>query len=138
MQRMDNTMNINEKYGFTIDTPHNEKYEAVVNDLGFEDVLKCVPFDTDTLVKAYQKNHAFNTKFTTLGRWDKAAGFVETGGRIRNFPSNLKDMLREKGVTCFSPSDLVCILKCAARMAVENELEKEQNSTQLEQEETER
>lgn len=138
MQRMDNIMNINEKYGFTFDTPHNEKYETVVNDIGLEEVLKNVPFDTDTLVKAYQKDHAFNTKLTPIDKWDRSAGFVENGMHIQKFPSNLKDMLREKGITCFSPSDLVCILKCASRMAVEQELEKEQSSKKLEQEEIER
>lgn len=101
-----------------LDIPHNEKYEMIVNSIGYDDVKKCIPFSLNTLKKAYAKDENFNN--LPLREWDLAAGFI-TGmqGRCTLIRSRLTNLYWEKcKVNTFSCSDGVCILKCCARMWV--------------------
>ena len=97
-----------------LDLDHYEKYNRIVEKLGRKAVEDCVPFDVDTLKAAYKKDSAFNT--INISKWDQAAGYVCRRGEVyRAGSQRLGDIFRKAGVTCYSLSEAVCILKCAAR-----------------------
>lgn len=104
-----------------LDIPHDEKYEMIVNSIGYEDVKRCIPFSLDVLKKAYAEDKNFNN--LGIGTWDLAAGFKQAAqGRCILVRSRLTNLYWEKcKVNTFSCSDGVCILKCCARMWVEEE-----------------
>ena len=56
------------------DLPHNEKYEAIVEELGYENVKKCLPFSIDVLTEAYEYDKHFNN--LPFNKWDLAGGFI--------------------------------------------------------------
>ena len=105
-------------------TYDNDTYDAyyknVVNTLGFDQVRACIPFSDDDLRNAYAEDKSFNTQSTPIKKWDEAAGFTEKrNGDITIYSSSLQALLRKAGVKNVVPAQLVCILKAAARMAVE-------------------
>lgn len=97
-----------------LDIPHDEKYEAIVNALGYEDVKQCIPYSLDILKKEFKKDRHMNG--TGMRKWDNAAGFICEYGTAKYIGSRLTALYRRIGVDTFSPSDGVCILKCCARM----------------------
>ncbi len=101
-----------------------EYYKNVVTTLGLENIRPIIPFSKEELVEAYAINTSFNTNNTPIRKWDKAAGFYENpkSGIITVFGSGLIDLLRKEGVSSYAPSQLVCILKEAAKMIVEEEI----------------
>ena len=118
------TVNIDKKLGLDFktkwDLSHSEYYQRVINLLGYDKVKECVPFDLDTLVKAYEKDHAFNN--LKLSTWDYAGGFhvYQTRYEEKVVPVNsrLRYLLKEAGINHYSCSEGVCILKECARMMV--------------------
>ena len=71
----------------------------------------------DRLKKEFEKDKHMNG--TGIGKWDIAAGFVCEYGNARYIGSRLTSLYRRIGVDTFSPSDGVCILKCCARMWIQ-------------------
>lgn len=112
-----------EKYG-----DHNkpDRYANAVADIGLENIKHMLPFTNERLVTAYMLDKNLNS--IPIKEWDAAAGFTEDhrSGKIYHYPSPLKQALYDRGINGFSPSQLVCILKEAARQIVESE--KESNS----------
>lgn len=108
-------MNLNELVGLKncnvdivtgLELSHQEKYKKIVDALGFDNVKKCLPYDLDTLKKAVKKDKHLNN--LSLKTWD------------RTTPA-LSNLYRSKGVTSWSLSQSVCVLKECARMWVEME-----------------
>lgn len=97
-----------------LDIPHDERYEAIVNAIGYEDVKQCIPYSLDRLKEEFKKDKYMNG--TGIGKWDIAAGFICQYGNAKYIGSRLTALYRRIGVDTFSPSDGVCILKCCARM----------------------
>lgn len=102
-----------------LDIPNNERYKMIVNALGYEDVKECIPFTIEQLQIAYKTDVYFNN--LPLIEWDFAAGFA-TGwrGKYNLVNSRLTYLYQTKcKVNVFSCAEGVCILKCCARMWVE-------------------
>lgn len=96
---------------------HREKWGRVINALGYEEVKCCVPFTLAEIKEALPKDKHLNN--LPLPTWDRAGGWqCERGGAYR-IPSALTPVLRNAGVTSYSPSDCVCILKETARLWAE-------------------
>lgn len=102
--------------------PHDEKYEAIVKAIGYEDVKRCIPYNLERLKKEFEKDKYMNG--TRIEEWNKAAGFICKYGNAKYVGSMLTALYRRIGVDTFSCSDGVCILKCCARMWIK-ESEKE-------------
>lgn len=104
-----------------LNIPHNERFEMIVKALGYEAVKRCIPFTVEQLKATYKNNEQFNN--LSLREWDLAAGFT-TGwqGKCNLVRSRLTNLYWEKcKVDTFSCADGVCILKCCARMWVEED-----------------
>ncbi len=110
-------MTFSEKYGDS-NVPHKEKYGNCVADLGLDRVRSCIPWTKEELTEAYKADEHFNS--LSIDLWDAAAGFRENHktGVITRLNSPLMGFLKEAGVTSWSYSELVCILKEAARQVV--------------------
>ena len=105
-----------------LDIPHDERYEAIVNAIGYEDVKRCIPYNLERLKKEFEKDRHMNG--TRIEEWDKAAGFICKYGNAMYVGSMLTALYRRIGVDTFFCSGGVCILKCCARMWIK-ESEKE-------------
>lgn len=109
------------------DTDFDVFYNAVIDRLGGVQVLaQFLPFDLKTLKKSYAIDEHFNTPLTPLSAWDRAAGWQKyTGFRqgckiTRNYNS-FQNFLLIHGITSYSPSDTVCLLKRTATRLIEME-----------------
>lgn len=115
-------MTIDEKLGTNSNTPHNEKYGALIELLGRSNVEAFIPFSTEELIKAYQKNPHFNS--IPISKWDAACGYssrIGFDGRQQYIPGgySLRQLLSTNGITCVSLAECVCLLKECARIIVE-------------------
>lgn len=102
-----------------LDIPHEERYGAIVKAIGYEDVKKCIPFSIEQLKEAYEGDKHFNN--LPMKKWDLAGGFTGWPSRADYVGSTLTRLYGRIGVDTFSCSDGVCILKCCARMWIEEE-----------------
>lgn len=106
-----------------IEMQHEEKYQAIIKAIGKKQVYTCIPFSAEQI--KHSRDPYLND--LSMKKWDMAAGYCQYtnyGTRaqdIRRFPSHLKDLLNKIGITCFSCSELVCILKTAAHMMIGEE-----------------
>lgn len=124
-------MTLNEFTGINYphESAHDEFYNAVIDKLGYENVKACVPFPVETLEKWYAKDKNLNFKMKV---WDTASGFMffynrrtQTEDVIRTW-SPLTNLLERNGITYYSNSENVSILKrCACRMVEEAGREKQ-------------
>lgn len=98
----------------------------VVKQLGIENIKPYIPYSINTLKKYFNEGDVhFNN--TNIERWDDAGGFKQIlNARTKTIEylkisSGLTNLLHRNGITCYSPSDTVCILKEAARILCEEE-----------------
>ena len=115
------TMSFSEKYEKPFKGESAEKQDklscsAAIEDLGFEELVRCLPYTLEVLQEKYKDDKHFNN--TSLKAWDLAAGFIERGRRVFLHRSTLRAMLLEKGVNVYSCSDGVHLLKSVARKLV--------------------
>lgn len=100
---------------------HSEQWGRVINALGYEDVKRCIPFTLSEIKNALQHDEYLNN--LSMSTWDAAGGWrahtTRNGQTYYQTASPLTGLLRKAGVTSFSPSDSVCILKEAARLWAE-------------------
>ena len=99
---------------------HREKWQRVVNALGYKEVKACIPYTLEQIKKALPHDEYLNN--LPMKAWDNSSGvWVDdmrgTRGTLHGAP--LLAIYRKAGVTSFSQSDGVCILKEAARMWAE-------------------
>lgn len=99
--------------------PHREKMQIIVNALGFENVVACIPYTKNQIREAIKTDEHLNN--LPIKKWDEAAGFLVSGSYVRLVGSRLTRLYASIGVDCFSLSDGVCILKEAAKMLIEKE-----------------
>lgn len=96
---------------------HSEKYQRIIKALGYEDVKKCIPYTIDQIKKALPQDKHLNN--LPIKEWDVASGVYVSnspGARPIITGSPLTVLYRKAGVTSFSQSNGVSILKEAARM----------------------
>ena len=125
-------MHLEERFNIPKDASHKEKYQAIVNGLGYQNVCRCITLTTDELKKGYQADEHFNS--ISLSKWDEMGGwggYHSKGGRFFSLIgyNPLILLLKRNRITCFSPSDSVCILKECARMIVLEKLEKKEGKS---------
>lgn len=119
-------MNIEKALGLNpmgrFDYDHSTYYSMIIDFLGYEKVKNCVPFTKEEICKAIKKDKNLNN--LPLKKWDYAGGWAVTETKYNQYvypvASYLRFLLKEKGITCYSCAEGVCILKeCARRMAEE-------------------
>lgn len=135
-------MTINEKFGFDRNTSFEEKFRTMIEYFGIENVKCLIPYDIETLKRAYAKDVHFNN--LPIATWDKASGYrFECGKCIplgKNYvfkgsePRDVRDLFILNGINVFSVSTCVSLLKQCAKMWVEEELEKEEEDMKEEKE----
>lgn len=91
----------------------------VIEKLGIENIKPYIPFGLDYLKEKLKEDvHLNNTKMVS---WNAAAGFRSVINKrtqtetIIPLHYGLPTLFVNNGITCFSPSDGVCVLKEAAR-----------------------
>jgi hypothetical protein len=77
----------------------------VVNKIGIERIKPYIPYDMETLIKSYKGDVYFNN--LSIKVWDNAA-------------EHIHHILHANGITTYSLSDRVCILKETARLLCED------------------
>lgn len=97
--------------------PYKEAVQFKINYLGYENVKKCIPFTLAEIKNALPKDEYLNN--LPISKWDKAAGFIQSGSNCNFIGSPLTNLYRQKGVNAFSCAQGVSILKECARMWAE-------------------
>ncbi len=105
-----------------LEISHEEKYTRIVNALGYEKVKRCIPFTLKEIKKALPKDEHLNN--LPIKKWDNASGIYIPYGQtsssaIQFIETPFSKVYRDAGVTSYSQSDGVCILKQCARMWAE-------------------
>lgn len=112
----DEACGIKNPHGIT----HDEKYDRYLAHIGEDAVRKYLPVPTPELVKAYITDKHFNN--IPLSKWEKAAGYPGQPNRQGEQPpvssGAFTRLLTSHGVTLFSSSECVCLLKRAAERLV--------------------
>lgn len=117
-------MTINEKLGITSFTniDHREKYGKIVELVGLDNFKRLMPEEPEVLAKKLEQD--INLNNIKLSRWDAIAGTYEL---YKQTDSELKRLLYKQGITCYSPAELVSILKEAAKEIVEEYNKEKEN-----------
>lgn len=88
---------------------HQDKYNFLIDKIGFEILKTLIKIDVEKLKKAYKKDKALNS--IKLERWNKWTEF------------GLKSLIEDKtGINYISLGECVCLLKAVARRIVKNEV----------------
>lgn len=99
---------------------HSEIYGRAIDYLGGLEVVKqYIPYDLETLKKAYKEDKHFNN--LSISKWDIMAGFLNRGANCSLVGGGIWNLYRQHKINSASCSDGVCILKEAARLRVEME-----------------
>ena len=111
------------KNRFDFQGTHEEYYGKIVEALGYDEVVSCVPYSVEVLDEKMKEDRHFNN--LPIRVWDLASGFRCVGADCFLVGSHLTALYRKHGVNCFSNSDGVCILKeCAREMVMKYREEK--------------
>ena len=94
------------------DVSFNEVYDRLVSFIGLKELIDCIPQSRQQLKEAYEKDKNFNS--IPLSNWDRWTGFEFWGAKRIDLDSPLKRLLKDKGITSYSASQLVSLLKHAA------------------------
>lgn len=103
---------------------HETYYKNAINFLGYDKIKKCVPYDINILIKSYDNgnNKYLNGNITPMKKWDIASGFNWNNNyqsaRSAMIWSELTDIYRKNGITSWSNSTGVSLLKNCALMMI--------------------
>lgn len=112
--------NIDKTTGETIS--HSEKYTRAINLLGGLDaIIPLIPFTRGEIKRALETDEHLNN--LDMKRWDRASGFICSGGTCMVVSGGIWDLYRKAGISSASNSQGVCLLKEAARQWAEREEE---------------
>ena len=95
----------------------------VIMKLGIENIKPYIPYGLDFLKTKFKEDKHFNN--TKLVSWMSSAGFRKVINNktkaedIFSLHCGLSILFMENGITCFSPSDCVSVLKETARRLCE-------------------
>ena len=124
-------MTLNAAISLTTDELYNTPYYDLMYRKieylgGIEALKRFVPYDLQTLRKAYLRDPSFNN--LSMRTWTKAAGVFSVTSRqheqlysVAWETSPFIAYLKSKGITSISPSECVSLLKCVAMFWVESE-----------------
>lgn len=112
-----------------LDTGREIKWEdymhRVIGKLGLENIRPYLPYNIEHLQERFKSDENFNN--TKLEHWETCAGMVRNINRntkvLEYIPTKdgLSAVFLRNGITCFSVSDGVCVLKEAAKILVKEE-----------------
>lgn len=108
-----------------MEIPWRDYMSRIIEKLGIENIKQHIPFDLDYLKEKLKEDVHLNN--TDLQQWDCASGFIPEINRKTKVQEwkyhhwGLGNLFVANGITCFSPSDGVCVLKEAARRLCESE-----------------
>lgn len=96
-------------------------YTELINYIGYEKLRACIPMSDTDLQEAYKKDQHFNSIPITI--WDGWTGnyAYTTRDGAQDFvrkDSAVKRLMSEAGITVFSVSECVSLLKNTARLCV--------------------
>lgn len=104
-----------------------EYMARIISKLGIDNIKPYIPFEIDMLMNCFCNGDVhFNE--TDISTWENAGGFIrkingKTGKMDYTFNNcGLGNLLVRNKITCYSPSDTVCILKEAARILCEKSI----------------
>lgn len=108
--------------GYTDLDDHQGAYNALINHIGYDRLRACIPMEDDEITEKYKKDPYLNN--VPISRWDAWTGnfaYVTKYGtqEYKRYPSTVKDLMNKVGITCFSVSECVSLLKNTARMCAE-------------------
>ena len=94
----------------------HEYMGRVIYKLGIENIKPYIPFHPEYLVVALAEDIHLNN--TDMRKWNEAAGYYvsRNGANVVYVGGGISSLFLHNGITCFSLSDGVCVLKEAARM----------------------
>jgi hypothetical protein len=92
----------------------------VIEKLGLENIKPYIPYSLSYLKEKVEEDKHLNN--TNIHRWDAAAGYSTSPFRanIDYLGTGIASLFVRNGITCFSLSDGVCVLKEAARRLCED------------------
>lgn len=101
---------------------HKDKYRRVITKLGGVEAVK--PYLPCSLYEIKEALNAGDEHLNSirLARWDRAAGYSAPFGSCNNMSHGeygVQRLLYSKGCTCYSCSEIVCLLKETARWLAE-------------------
>lgn len=102
---------------------YEEKYDRMIDLLGYDRVKLCLPFSDEELIEAYKKDKHFNN--LPMKNWDLMSGFICEQGKVTPFKSLLTSLYRDHNITHYSNAEGVCLLKHCARRRLVEEYNKE-------------
>lgn len=91
----------------------------VIEKLGIENIKRYIPYEIDYLKEKLKDDIHLNN--TNIRAWDAASGFIPVVNRktkvqeYKRLHYGIGNLFLDNGITCFSLSDGVCVLKEAAR-----------------------
>lgn len=113
---------------------HNHKYKKYLDRIGAEAVQHYLPEPLDVLVRAYREDRDLNN--IPLSKWEKAAGYPGNPPRQGRQPpvatGPFPRLLMSHGITLFSVSECVSLLKYAAEQAILDRVCATQDLSELE------
>lgn len=104
---------------------HSQYYTSLVDALGYEDILKYIPFSLLEIYKAIKKDKHLNN--LSIKKWDDMSGIGMKYKRNYGYSQpycnhkGLYFVYNKHGITSFSQCNGVCILKQCAIMALTRE-----------------
>lgn len=107
--------------------PWKDYMRRVIGKLGLENIKPYLPFGLDYLKEKLKDDVNLNN--TNIRSWDFASGFIPHINRktkvleYERAHGGIGYLFVRNGITCYSVSDCVSVLKEAARMLVEREIQ---------------
>ena len=96
------------------EVPWHEYMQRIIEKLGIENIKPYIPYDMETIKEKLKSDTNLNN--TRLQAWDEASGFWHRKGEPTFAATGLSTLFRRNKITCFSPSECVCVLKETARL----------------------
>jgi len=104
------------------EVPWKEYMARVIGKLGLHNIKPYIPFGLDFIREKLKEDEHLNN--TAISQWDYATGFISyinKNTKTQEYERTrygLVSLFRMNGITCYSVSEGVCVLKEAARMLV--------------------
>lgn len=108
-----------------MEVPWRNYMHRIITKLGINNVKRYLPFNIEYLKEKFQQDVYFNN--TPIESWDYATGFIpyiDRKTKTQQYKQtstsfDLGGLFVKNGITCFSPSEGVSVLKETARILCE-------------------
>lgn len=116
-------MTFSQKFNFRPNMSKDERYARILDELGYELVVRYIPFTEDKINKTLIKHENDISSLDRLSetKWQRAAGYkivhkspMQTVYIPTDDPYTLRKLCTSKGITFIVADDLIGVLKLAA------------------------